>query len=158
MYFDWLSYSPSICDRPLVAKWIIAENARFAEISVRFFKIVFYPTSWFILKQLDNLPSLSISDSELGCATLTICSWTTRARCLPYLMQRWRFATQPFNYQDLTIALQDMGNTSLFAISVRISLVNVRNRIQRKYKFILIKSFKNNLKGKDLKGMFARRM
>ena len=56
----------------------MAENSRFTEVLVRFFKMIFCPTSWFILKQLDNLPSLSMNDS----ASLTICSWTTRASCL----------------------------------------------------------------------------
>ena len=39
-------------------------------------------TSKFILKQLDYSPSFSTSDSQLGCATLTICSWKTRASSL----------------------------------------------------------------------------
>ena len=39
-------------------------------------------TSKFILKQLDYLPSFSTSDSQLGCASLTICSYKTRARSL----------------------------------------------------------------------------
>ena len=36
----------------------------------------------YILKQLDYAPSFSTSDSQLGCAWLTICSWKTRARSL----------------------------------------------------------------------------
>ena len=35
-----------------------------------------------ILKQLDYSPSFSTSDSQLGCASLTICSQKTRARSL----------------------------------------------------------------------------
>ena len=31
------------------------KNVGFAEVSVRFFKIIFCPTCWFILKQLDHL-------------------------------------------------------------------------------------------------------
>ena len=41
------------------------ENSRLAEVLVCFFKIIFCPTSWFILKQLDNSPSLFMSDSQL---------------------------------------------------------------------------------------------
>ena len=42
----------------------MAENSLYAEVSVWLFKIIFScPTSWFILKQLDNLPSLSKGDS-----------------------------------------------------------------------------------------------
>ena len=37
-------------------------------------------TSKFILKQLDYSPSFSTNDSQLGCASLTICSYKTRAR------------------------------------------------------------------------------
>ena len=54
---DWLSYSLSFRRRPLAAKGI-----NFQSVSVGFFEIIFCPTSWFILKQLDNLPSLSMSD------------------------------------------------------------------------------------------------
>ena len=36
----------------------------------------------FILKQLDYSPSFSTSDSQRGCASLTICSYKTRARSL----------------------------------------------------------------------------
>ena len=36
----------------------------------------------FILKQLDFSPSFSTRDSHLGCASLTICSYNTRARSL----------------------------------------------------------------------------
>ena len=50
----------------------MAKNSNFPVVSIRFFKIIFCPTSWLILKQLDNSPSLSMSDSELGCASLTI--------------------------------------------------------------------------------------
>ena len=39
------------------------------------FKIIFCPTSWYILKQLDNSSSLSTSDCQLGCA-----SWTSAHR------------------------------------------------------------------------------
>ena len=39
-------------------------------------------TSKFILKQLDYSPSFSTSDSQLGCASLTMCSYKTRARSL----------------------------------------------------------------------------
>ena len=39
-------------------------------------------TSKFILKQLDYSPSFSTSDSQLGCASLTICSQKARARSL----------------------------------------------------------------------------
>ena len=42
-------------------------------VSVHFFKIIFCPTSSLILKQLDNSPSLSMSDSQLVCALLTVC-------------------------------------------------------------------------------------
>ena len=70
---DWLSYSLSIGHRALVAKGIdfqiyetMTENLRFSEVSVRFFKIIFCPTSWFKLKQLDNLPSLSMSNLLIG--------------------------------------------------------------------------------------------
>ena len=35
----------------------MAEDSCFAEVLVRFFKIIFCPTGWFILKQLDNSPS-----------------------------------------------------------------------------------------------------
>ena len=37
-----------------------------------FFQITFCLTIWFILKQLDNLPSFSMNDSLLNCALLTI--------------------------------------------------------------------------------------
>ena len=86
---DWLSYSLSIGDRPPVAKWIdfqLQNNVRkrtfFRDFSKFQFKIMFCPTSWFILKQSDNLPSLSMNDNQLGRATLTICSQTTRTRRL----------------------------------------------------------------------------
>ena len=64
---DWLSYSLAIGDRPLGAKEIdfqiqSNDNPRFVEVSVHFFKMIFCPTGWFILKQLDNLPSLFTSD------------------------------------------------------------------------------------------------
>ena len=43
---DWLSYSLSIGDRPLVAKGItlktMAENLRFTKVSVRFLRLVDY--------------------------------------------------------------------------------------------------------------------
>ena len=91
----------------------MAENSHFAEVSVRFFKILFCPTSWFILKQLDNLPSLSMSDSQLGCASLTICSQTTRPRLasnatrLSFLGgKRCLFLVFPNNFEEVT-------NTSL---------------------------------------------
>ena len=85
LYFDWLSYSLFIGDRPCttgdkqsIFKFkTMTEDSRFPEVSDRFFKIIFCPTSWFILKQLDNLPSLSISYSQLnGSVSLTICSQT----------------------------------------------------------------------------------
>ena len=38
----------------------MVENLRFTDVSVRFFEIIFCPTGWFILKQLDNSLSLSI--------------------------------------------------------------------------------------------------
>ena len=59
-----------------------AENSLFTEVSVRLFKTIFCPTSWFMLKQLDNFPSLPMSDSPVHCASLSICSQTTRAQCL----------------------------------------------------------------------------
>ena len=52
----------------------ITDNSRFAEVSVCLFKIISCLISWFMPKQLDNLPLLSISDSQLGCASLAICS------------------------------------------------------------------------------------
>ena len=43
----------------------MAENSYFAEVLLCFFKIIFCPTSLFILKQLDNEPSLSVSESSV---------------------------------------------------------------------------------------------
>ena len=57
-------------------------NPSFAKVLVHFFQIIFCPSSWFTLKQLDNLPSSSMNDSQLGCASLTINSQTTRTRYL----------------------------------------------------------------------------
>ena len=60
----------------------IAKDSHFTDVSIHFFKMIFCPASWFILKKLDNSPSLSMSDSQTrlisGCASLTICAWTTR--------------------------------------------------------------------------------
>ena len=86
MSSHWPSYSLSTGDRPLVAEKesifkfkTMTENSCFAKVSGRFFKIIFYLTSWFMLKQLDNLPLLSMSNS-LGLSmsidnsgTLSIC-------------------------------------------------------------------------------------
>ena len=72
---DWLSYSLSIRDRPLVVKGInfqIQNNGR---------KLTFQSDS--LKYYFVRLVSLYyMSDSQLGCASLTICSWTTPARCL----------------------------------------------------------------------------
>ena len=65
-YKSWLA----IGDRPLIAKGIdvtefqtMAGNSRYvAVVSVCLFKIIFCLTSWFLLKQLDNLPSLRKND------------------------------------------------------------------------------------------------
>lgn len=43
----------------------MAENLCFVDVSFSFLKIVFCPTNWFILKQLNNA-SLPVSDSQLG--------------------------------------------------------------------------------------------
>ena len=52
----------------------MAGNSNFGEVFFYFIKIIFCPTTWFILKQLDHSPSLSVSDSQLDYASLTVCS------------------------------------------------------------------------------------
>ena len=47
-----------------------------------FFLFMLQDYGKFILKQLDYLPSFFTSNSQLGCASLTICLWKTRARSL----------------------------------------------------------------------------
>ena len=52
----------------------MAENSHFVNVSVRFFKIILFVllVGLYILKQLDNSPSLSMNDSQLDFALLTI--------------------------------------------------------------------------------------
>ena len=81
---DWLCFTHlSNGDISLVAKGVdfhIRNNCKklafSAQVSIHLFNIsLFYPTSWSILKQLDNSQSSSMSDSQVGCALLNICSF-----------------------------------------------------------------------------------
>ena len=56
---DWLSYSLSIGDRSLAAKGVDFHIQNNGE-KLAFCKIIFCPTSWFILKQLGSSPLLSM--------------------------------------------------------------------------------------------------
>ena len=67
----------------------MADNLRFFPFFFKMFTLI----SYYTLIQLNNSSLLSMSYSQLGCASLIFCSKTTRARCLIV-----KYTTIPLKY------------------------------------------------------------
>ena len=96
---DWLYYRCLSADRQQLHAWSYTwsffymahhvwtwRNIMKQSFSTHYLALIFLFMQWdygkFILIQIDHSRSFSTSDSQRSCASLTICSLKTRARCL----------------------------------------------------------------------------